>query len=426
LLLNSIISLLQLLGAVHHPGDMSFDQKFTPKSSELQTILSKDKRSDEEIIASIVEYQPITSEKNIWAFWDKGFSHMPPWNQRNVISWVRRLGPSWTVRVLDRIEDSPTNVEKYVDNSYFPDAFINKTMTGAHVGQHSSDLVRLPCIYQYGGVWMDVGMMLFRHLDDVCWKALENPSSPHEISAFSIEFRPGIGTIFNGFIAARKGNHFVKHWHDIFLAVWQGATETTGMHAHQLLHHLPGFQPPVEKLEASDLTVTYGQFLDYLAHNLCFERLMYLRDQSVGWDGPEYNRKNILWFDAMQETYYAQKITAWDGRKQYNLLATPRISSPTNGLYAEAEAFVEDVMAHSSTMKLSHGLPSAKEYLAAIWDAAETQEADNAPGTFAQYLRYGSVHVEQTRALTALVIAPTKDIILEGGITEVVGTKFGS
>jgi Capsular polysaccharide synthesis protein len=400
-------------------------EKFSPKSSNLRPIPSNDLRPDQEIIASLQEYRPVISEKNVWAFWDKGISRMPAWNRRNVISWVRRLGPSWTIRVLDRVENSPLNVDKYVDSSYFPKAFIDRTMTGPHVGQHSSDLVRLPCLYQYGGVWMDVGIILFRHLDDLCWDELENPNTPHEVSALSIEFRPGIGTIFNGFIAAKRSNPFVKHWHDIFLAVWKGVTETTGMHAHPLLHHLPGFQPPVEKLEASDLSVTYGQFLDYLAHNLCFERLIYLRDPSVAWSGPDYNRKHILWFDAMQETYYAQKITGWDGRKQYDLLATQRKTSVTDEAFAEAEEFVENVMAYSSTMKLSHGLPSGKEYLAAIWDNGDDQEIDNAPGTFAEYLRYGSVYLEQTRDLKPLVISPTADKILEGRVTEAVGTRFG-
>lgn len=398
---------------------------FSPKSSELRAIPPKDLRSDDEIIASLREYKPITSEKNVWAFWDKGVSCMPAWNQRNVISWVRRLGPSWTVRVLDSMDDSPMNVEKYVESSFFPDAFNDRTMTGPYVGQHSSDLVRLPCLYRYGGVWIDVGILLFRHLDDMCWDDLENPSTPHEVSAFSIEFRPGIGTIFNGFIAARKSNTFVKYWHDIFLSVWEGTTETTGMHAHPLLHHLPGFQPPVEKLEAADLNVSYGQFLDYLAHNLCFERLIYLRDPSINWNGPEYNRQNILWFDAMQETYYAQKITAWDGRKQYNLLSARRQNAAQDEVAAAAEKFVEDVMANSATMKLSHGLPSAKEYLAAIWDSDDDKKIDNTPGTFAEYLRYGSVHFEQNRKLHPLAIPPTADKILEGGVTEIVGTKFG-
>ncbi|KAH8802504.1 putative capsule polysaccharide biosynthesis protein [Xylogone sp. PMI_703] len=397
---------------------------FQPQSPDLQWIPSQDSRSDEEIIAALQEYKPVTGEKNVWAFWDKGFTRMPLWNQRNVISWVRRLGPSWTVRVLDLVEDSPVNVGRYVDASHFPDAFNNKTMTGPHVGPHSSDLIRLPCLYLYGGIWVDVGMILFRHLDDLCWNDLTDPESEHGMSALSIEFRPGIGTIFNGFIAARKGNGFVKRWHDIFKEVWKGRTDSTDMHAHPLLHHLPGFQPPVEKLEATDLTVTYGQFLDYLSHNLCFERLIHLQDPSDGWDGIEYNEKHILWFDAMQETYYAQKLTGWDGRKQFDLLATKRTDAEQDEKYKEAEAFVEDVMAHSSTMKLSHGLPSGKEYLAAIWDKDATGVADIAPGSFAEFMRYGSVHFKQTRSLKPLVIPPTTDTILKGGVVEAVGAKF--
>ncbi len=271
---------------------------------------------------------------------------------------------------------------------------------------------------------MDTGTFLFRDLDDICWRALEDQMSPYDMSAFSIEFRPGIGTIFNGFIASRKGNLLVKKWHEIFKEVWKGATDSSGMHNHPLLQHLPGFQPPVEKLEASDLTVTYGQFLDYLTHNLCFERLTHLRDPSDGWNGPIYNENSILWFDAMQETYYAQKLTGWDGRRQYNLLAMIREDANCDRAYQEAEAFVEDVMTYSSTMKLSHGLPSGKEYLATIWDAEENHGMDNKVGSFAEYLRYGSVHFEQTRSLTPLLMPRAVDRILEGPVTEVVGPKF--
>ncbi|RFU27067.1 hypothetical protein B7463_g9264, partial [Scytalidium lignicola] len=399
---------------------------FNSQSSELQWIESKDARTDEEIITSLHGYIPVTSEKNVWAFWDKGFSRMPFWNQRNVISWVRRLGPSWTVRVLDLVEDSPVNIAKYVDSSHFPDAFNNKTMTGPHVGPHSSDLVRLPCLFLYGGIWVDVGMILFRHLDDLCWNDLNDPKSEHEMSAFSIEFRPAIGTIFNGFIAARKENGFIKRWHDIFKEVWKDRNDSTDMHTHPLFQHLPGFQPPVQKLEATDLTVTYGQFLDYLSHNLCFERLIHLQDPSDGWDGVGYNEKHILWFDAMQETYYAQKLTGWDGRKQFDLLATMKIDVVHDEKFKEAEAFVEDVMAHSATMKLSHGLPSSKEYLAVIWDKDSTGVIDNAAGSFAEYIRYGSVHFEQTRSLTPLVVPPTTDTILKGRVVNAVGPKFGS
>ena len=48
-------------------------------------------RSDEEIIAQLEQFQPVTSEKNVWAFWDKGFSAIYPTPQVSILNWVRRL-----------------------------------------------------------------------------------------------------------------------------------------------------------------------------------------------------------------------------------------------------------------------------------------------------------------------------------------------
>ncbi|KAK7596604.1 hypothetical protein V3481_003219 [Fusarium oxysporum f. sp. vasinfectum] len=71
-----------------------------------------DLRPDSEIIAQLQAYQPITSEKNVWAVWDKGFYAMYPSHQRTVINWVRRLGASWAVRLVDFVEDSPNVLHK--------------------------------------------------------------------------------------------------------------------------------------------------------------------------------------------------------------------------------------------------------------------------------------------------------------------------
>lgn len=55
---------------------------------------------------------------------------------------------------------------------------------------------------------MDVDIILIRHLDDVCWKKLEDPQSPFEVS---IPLMHGT-VIANHFVASRKGNPFIKHW----------------------------------------------------------------------------------------------------------------------------------------------------------------------------------------------------------------------
>lgn len=39
---------------------------------------------------------------------------------------------------------------------------------------------------KYAGVYMDLGTFLFRKLDDICWAAIEDPSSPYEVGGFSI------------------------------------------------------------------------------------------------------------------------------------------------------------------------------------------------------------------------------------------------
>lgn len=87
---------------------------------------------------------------------------------------------------------------------------------------------------------MDAGTLLFRNLDDICWSKLEDPESPYEMAGFTIQQgATKAKTFMNRFIAARKGNPFVKRWHDIHLEVSRGVSESKGMHAHPLLKHMP-------------------------------------------------------------------------------------------------------------------------------------------------------------------------------------------
>ncbi|KAF7505013.1 hypothetical protein GJ744_001467 [Endocarpon pusillum] len=74
---------------------------------QLRYVEASNTRSDDEIFKSLTQYTSVTSEKNIWAFWDSGFRNVPAWCQRNVLNWVRLCSPSWTVRVLDSVSKSP-------------------------------------------------------------------------------------------------------------------------------------------------------------------------------------------------------------------------------------------------------------------------------------------------------------------------------
>ena len=150
--------------------------------SDLHLVKALDLRSDEEILESLSQHEPITSEKNVWTFWDSGVRSMPAWCQRNIVNWVRLCGPSWSIRVLDKIPGSPNNALNWVPAELLPKTYVQGTMDGPYTGPHSADLLRGACLYLYGGVWMDVGIILVRRLDDICWKQLEDPDSPFEVS----------------------------------------------------------------------------------------------------------------------------------------------------------------------------------------------------------------------------------------------------
>ncbi|KAI1400091.1 capsular polysaccharide synthesis protein-domain-containing protein [Hypoxylon fuscum] len=376
-----------------------------------------DLRSDEEIAAWLQTRHPVTSDKNVWAFWHSGYNHMPPWVQRNIINWVRKLGPEWTVNLLDRIPGSETNVSHFVDNSFFPDCFNDNTMDGPSIGPHSGDIVRLPLIWLYGGVWIDAGSFLFRHVEDICWKKIEDPESPYEMAGFAIEMRPGVEIMLNGFIAAKRGNPFIKRWHEIFKALWDGTTNCQGFHKHPLLRHLPLLCPPADRLNLPDLKVVMEYFTDYLSQCMCFERLRKLVDPSDGFNGPEYFSKKMFICKALQETFYFQQVTGWSGTRQFELLATKRTGDDAvkDEKWQAAEQFVHDALANTSTMKLSHGPPGALEsFLADLWDSEMHHNKDNEEGTFAAYLRYGSVHFDQTREMEQINEWPEEEVLYAG------------
>ncbi|OKL57358.1 hypothetical protein UA08_07451 [Talaromyces atroroseus] len=378
--------------------------------------LAPDTRTDEQIARLLQTHQPVSaSEKNVWAFWDSGWTGMRPWCQRNIINWVRRLGPEWTVRVLDNVEGSVNNMLRFVPSSHFPAAYNDGTLAGPP--QHLSDLLRLPLLFLYGGVWMDAGMLLLRHLDDICWREIASPASAYEMAGVLMPLRAAPGPMLNGFIACRRGNAMVQHWHAVYCALWQGKTSADGFHQHPLLAHLAPYEVQIAQLECPPLLIPNAMLGDYLAHFLALERLHHLYDPASGFDGAEYFAEKILKLKATDHLYYAQRITGWDGRKQYDMLATA-VDDVHAPLHADASQFVDDVLRNSALIKLSHGPPCGLENLASIWDEEARAEDDIAPGTFADYLRYASVSWDLCGGPIEPVVVEKPKNVFKAGVLE--------
>lgn len=110
--------------------------------------------------------------------------------------------------MLDTVPDSPNHALKWIAPEDLPEAFVQGTMVGPYVGPHSADFLRGAALHAYGGVWMDVGCILFRNLDKVCWDQLADETSPYTIATPWMFGQ----YIANHFVASRKGDVFVKKW----------------------------------------------------------------------------------------------------------------------------------------------------------------------------------------------------------------------
>jgi len=365
---------------------------------QLELVEVTDTRTDEEILQVITQHAPVTSEKNIWAFWHSGVRNMPGWCQRNVVDWVRICGPDWTVRILDNVPDSPNYALKYLSRALLPEAFVERKMDGPYTGPHSADFLRGACLYEHGGVYMDVGSILFRHMDRICWNQIEDPNSPINI-VVPLMYKQ---TIANHFVAARKGDPFIKRWHDLFTHLWKGHTNHEGLLNSPLLAFAADLS--FDESRASNFTwdfkVDAKTVMEYITQVLCWTRLTMLEDAGDGFSSADYWQNHVLCIDVLQENWGAEAVVGFasGGQGIFELLSMERDGDKSSEKYKKAEELVCRMLTKSSMQKITHGKGLTNTVaLGVLWDLKENEGKDREPGTFAELLRYGSVHFRQKR-----------------------------
>lgn len=390
----------------------------TEFKEQLKYVEAADTRSDDEILASLRQAAPLTSsEKNIWAFWDSGLDSMPAWTQRNVVNWARLCGPSWTIRILDVVPGSANHALNFVPAALLPEAFVKGTLKGPYKGPHSADMLRGALPYLYGGVFMDVGIILVRSLDKICWDILSDPTKPQRVSV------PWMyGTVMaNHFVAARQHDPLIKRWHELFVHLWQGQQSHEGLSANPLVAFAQklDFSASRRRGFAWDFQVEPGVVFEYITQVIAWLRLCMLEDAGDGFNAVEYAQKNILWFDSLEEDWAAETVVGYDGQSAFDALSTKLDEDPESERYKKAYKTVWRILTKSSMQKISHGKNLTKTVaLGVLWDEPENADKDHEDGTFASLLRYGSVHFEQTRPEIKVVQAERPQETLKKGLFE--------
>jgi hypothetical protein len=388
----------------------------TEFQDQLHFVEPTENRSNDEILSSLTKHVPVISEKNIWAYWHAGLHAMPPWCQRNIVGWVK-INPGWTIRVLDTVSDSPNHALKFIPPEMLPGTFVKGTMDGPYKGPHSADFLRGALLYLHGGAFMDVGIILFRPMDRICWAQLEDPKSPFQVSVPNM-----YGTVMaNHFVASRKGDPFIKRWHDLFIYLWKDHTNYSGMIQSPLLSFALGldFSESQKRGYNWEFIVEPLTVFEYITQVTAFLRLTMLEDAGDGFSCADYSVNNILWFDALEEDWGAETIVGYRGEDAANALATKLDADPDSEEYKTAYKLVWRLLTKSSMQKITHGKNLTKTPAwGLIWDEKGNESKDIEAGTFAELLRYGAVRFEQTRESIEYVEAEKPAQTMKKGVFE--------
>ncbi|KAJ8106823.1 hypothetical protein OPT61_g9287 [Boeremia exigua] len=387
-------------------------------ASQLRYVDSKDPRTDAEILGALAHHTPITSEKNIWTYWHSGISSMPSWCQRNIINWVRLHNSSWTVRVLDTVPNSPNHALTWLDPAVLPKAFVDGTMIGPYVGPHSADFLRGAALHAHGGVWMDVGNMLFLDLDRVCWNQLADDASPYTVCApWMLE-----QNIANHFVAGRKGDPFIKRWHDLFVHLWKDRTDFTGVIQNPLIGFMKDFKFAESEARGFkwEFKVDEHTVLGYIGQCVAWIRLTWL-EEPQGFNGREYFKNKVLLFDVAPEDWAAEQIVGYKGEDLFKVFTTRLDADPQSEEYKVAEEVVWRMLTKSTMQKITHGKGLTRtDACGTILDRPENEGKDQEPGTFGELLRYGGLHFEQTRERIEYVepMVVDDELVIKKGLLE--------
>lgn len=201
--------------------------------------------------------------RTIWAYWAQGHQQMPQFFQMCVATW-QRVNPHWDVRILQK-----STVLEYLDEEELPNRFMEMT---SH--QTASDAVRLGVLSRYGGVWLDVNILVCGSLDQLCWNAItwgQKPAMVFFHPSYGTEALGGQDFVESWCLATKPQNPFFIRWRDTFKELFQDRLNIEGLLKHRLYKglDLSGFEKLNDDFRGSGM-----EFREYLAiHAMCHRLL---------------------------------------------------------------------------------------------------------------------------------------------------------
>ena len=149
-------------------------------------------------------------KKILWLYWDK---EQLPHTIQLIKKHNKKNITSWDVRYINN-----TNIEEYIPRHAYPEKF------GDLVSANKSDWIRLYIIYNYGGCWLDMGVIINdgQKFNDMYDNHVKNASELTVFKTVKDDWyfnKSGIRlplVVDSWYILADRGSRLVKQWLDEF------------------------------------------------------------------------------------------------------------------------------------------------------------------------------------------------------------------
>lgn len=203
--------------------------------------------------------------------------------------------------------------------------------------------------------------------------------------------------------------------------LWKGRHNHEGIIQHPLVAF--ALQNTLNDAEQAkfhwDFKVEPQTVFEYISQVLSWMRLCMVEDAGDGFNGTEYWEKKVLVWSSLEESWAAEATIGFGGAVLYNALATKLDAPKDSEEYKTAYKCVWRLLTKSSLQKITHGKSLTKTpALGAIWEEEGNLDNDHEHGTFAELLRYGTIHFEQTRDSIHYLKAPPPVETLKKGLYE--------
>ena len=154
--------------------------------------------------------------------------------------------------------------------------------------------------------------------------------------------------------------------------------------------------------------------LEYAAQIVCCLRLVSVQEPGPdGFNGTEYWKNKILLFDFLAESWPVESKVGFEHTQRFLDLMKVQLGSTRDEVWQEAHDLTFDLLANSTSEKVATGKGIfASPGLGTLMNLPGNRDADIAPGTFFELLRYGAENFKQTRDTISYIEPPDPKFIL--------------